>query len=180
MKVWEHQPPKTADIGWDEFAIFLAGPIEGSANWQARAVEIFKATGKTTLALVHIFNPRRERDLRDTRLKEEIYKEQTYWEQDHLVRAALKGAHLFWLEAQDKSQPYTKGREYARTTIKEVGMSLGAHFYGHGLKMAVGIDPEFEDPSNTLRYYKTTLNRLRIPVQHSLDDTCAEALALLT
>jgi hypothetical protein len=180
MKVVEHNPPVQPKIGRFEHGLFLAGPIEGADDWQSRTIEIIRSTGSHTLNLIHIFNPRRQTEMRDTRLDPENYKIQTFWEQDQLALAADIGAHLFWLEARNPKLPYTSGREYARTTIKELCMSIGGIFYGDGIKMAVGIDPDFDDPSHNLRYCRETLKRLHIPIRSTLEDTCSEALALLS
>lgn len=173
MRVIEHQPPEPTYPGVFDLGVFLAGPIQGARDWQNEAVEVFSEIYEGDNNL-HLFNPRR--DILPEPFDDKLYKEQVYWEQDHLAKAARIGGHLFWLEAQDHSLSYPKGREYAKTTKKELGMTIGSILFGQPVKLSIGIDPNFEVPE---RYFRTTLNRMGLPIHTTLRDTCRFAMAHL-
>lgn len=68
--------------------IFLAGPIQGSSDWQSEAIKIIKnATRRAIIA-----SPRK-----DYLGKSFDYGTQVDWETFHLRRAGQNGAILFWL-----------------------------------------------------------------------------------
>jgi hypothetical protein len=166
MRVIEHKPPVPVWIGDEKKAVFLAGPIQGAPNWQSNAIEIFtELPGR--IGELHALNPRRE-----GQFNPDDYKDQVFWEQDNIVRAIRQGVVLFWLQAKDDSIAYPEGREYAKTTKKELGMAVGQLLLGNAVDIAFGIDPELEDQE---RYFRTTFGRLGLPVHTSLGTTCEDA-----
>ncbi|MEX2006918.1 MAG: nucleoside 2-deoxyribosyltransferase domain-containing protein [Candidatus Saccharimonadales bacterium] len=169
MTVKEHKPPKDTYEVTAGPTIFLAGPILGARDWQHNAVEIFEQAYRGD-KLLHLFNPRR-----DT-FEGSNYEEQVRWEQEQLTKAARVGALLFWFEPRNYDLPYPEGREYAKTTRKELGMAIGTILFSRAVRIAVGIDPKVEDPE---RYFRTTLDRLGIEVYQTLADTCRSAVESL-
>lgn len=88
--------------------IFLAGPIQGALDWQAKAIELLQAS--TTPLL--IASPRRG----DWGSKDE-YVIQVEWETYHLRLASATGAILFWCA---KEAEHVCERSYAQTTRFEL------------------------------------------------------------
>lgn len=166
MRVIEHKPPAPATLGAHEKAVFLAGPIQGAPDWQHQAVEGFTEL-RSRVGELHAFNPRREGefDPRD-------YQQQVNWELDHIALAAKQGVLLYWLAAQDHSIDYPEGREYAKTTKKELGIAIGQLILGNKLRVSFGIDPNYEDEE---RYFRTVFDRLGLPVHTSLGTTVEDA-----
>jgi hypothetical protein len=175
MRVIEHTPPAPVQLEPGSRSLFFQGPIQGAPDWQANGVE--NVRDYSSDEEIHILNPRRKEEATKGTFEGEKYREQIFWEQDHIILAADTGGLLVWLEPQDHSLPYPKGREYAKTTKKELSMSIGAILIARKqLVIAVGIDPNFEDKE---RYLRTTFERLNIPIHTTLEDTCHDALAQL-
>ena len=68
--------------------VFLAGPIQGSPDWQSNAIRFLFALAPE----IHVANPRR-----NYFPGEFIFDEQVHWETLHLRRAGSDGVILFWL-----------------------------------------------------------------------------------
>jgi hypothetical protein len=173
MGVIERQPPIEVSPGIFDKAIFLAGPIQGAPDWQSSAVEVISDVYDGHQEL-HLFNPRR--DVSPATFDSKMYAEQVKWEQDHLAMAARIGGQLFWFEPQDHALPYPEGREYAKMTKKELVMALGAVIFGRPVKFSIGIHPDFGELE---RYYRTTLDRLGVPIYSTLPNTCKSIISRL-
>lgn len=118
------QPPYyETDIVRECVRIFLAGPIQGAANWQEEAVKLLTAEWEKEKNRLNrlpgirmpdllIFNPRRS----DDTWKYEFEK-QVDWETHYLAQAADSGAILFWLA---KEYEHDCARAYAQTTRFEL------------------------------------------------------------
>lgn len=91
----------------DKKLVFLAGPIMGAENWQARA-----AADLADLD-VYVADPRREKS------ENFDYDSQVGWESFYLSRADVV---MFWLPL---AAAEIKGRSYAQTTRFELGEWLG-------------------------------------------------------
>jgi hypothetical protein len=156
-------PPEIVEIVGP--VIFLAGPIQGSDDWQERAAETIGASG-VELAIA---DPRRD-------YFEEAfdYNSQVDWETHYLRRAASDGCILFWLPTETV---HDCGRSYAQTTRFELAEWKVRHEQG-GVNLVVGIDRQFSGA----RYIRHRLAEdcPNIPICDSLAETCAAALGLLS
>lgn len=178
MFVMEHNPPEYGDIPDSEPVLFCNGPIQGAQDWQHAAYEIASGLWVATDTL-HVANPRQARVTSSGEFTDEEYVQQVTWEDFHRMRAAWFGGHIYWFAAQDHSLPYTEGREYAKTTKKEI-----IHFKGmldafemlkatDKLNIAVGFDPDYEDSE---RYIKLFLKKRDIAVHDTLEATVESAI----
>lgn len=144
--------------------IFLAGPIQGAANWQGEAVDILHRLEPK----VFVASPRKD-CLDDTF----VYAAQVDWETRYLNQAARQGAILFWLARETEHHCH---RAYAQTTRFELGEWKSRHEQG-GAKLAVGIEEGFSNA----RYIRRRLAQdcPDISIGDSLEATCKNALALI-
>lgn len=148
--------------------LFLAGPIQGSENWQAKAIRIFKYIPNILIA-----SPRRP----NIRIKGDLvgsdYAEQVDWEHYYLDLSARRGATLFWL-AKEKTHDCT--RAYAQTTRFELGEAMARHILT-GARLIVGIEEGFTNE----RYIRHTLQKKApaVSICRNLQDTCLTAHALI-
>jgi hypothetical protein len=156
------RPPETLEE--DGPLIFLAGPIQGTHDWQARAIRLLcaKAPG------VNIASPRRPRTGPDF-----VYAEQVDWETCQLARAGKDGVILFWLA---KEQEHDAKRAYAQTSRVEIGEWMSAAARGEA-KLVVGIEEGFTGG----RYIRHRLAQMcpQVPVASDLEAACEAALRLL-
>lgn len=144
----------------DSPLIFLAGPIQGSLDWQARAIKIIRGLAPE----LNIASPRVGLDE-----WKHIFYNQVDWESYHLQRAAIKGVILFWLA---KEALHDCGRSYAQTTRYEL-----AKWSQKRARIVVGI----EDGFSGARYIRYILSQDRpdIPILSSLEETCLEVAAFI-
>jgi hypothetical protein len=107
-------PPTNATIdgGPHQVFLFLAGPIQGAADWQAEAYQHLSNLWKALDGILTVCNPRRKDD------SQFQYAQQVDWETLHLHLAAQQGVILFWLAKENK---HTCDRSYAQTTRFELG-----------------------------------------------------------
>lgn len=145
--------------------IFLAGPIQGAADWQKRAIELLAPHPG-----VNIASPRRPLSAED--FSEADYNAQVDWEHHHLARAAENGAILFWLA---KESVHDCGRAYAQTTRFELGEAVTLCRL-RGAKVVIGIEEGFTNA----RYIRRTLAKKApaIPMCSTLEEACEQALRL--
>lgn len=172
MAVVEHRPPVYPEIPEGEPGFFPNGPIQGAPDWQQRTLEIVTSLWVGTDTL-HFTNPRRELPIGTGEFTEEDYFEQVTWEHDHRMRSAKFGGHMFWFAAQDDSIPYPDGREYAKTTKKELIHSLGMLDSGDPLNIAIGYDPDYRGADRWLNLH---LRRLSLTVHTTLEATAQDLI----
>ena len=154
-------PPKLVEVAGP--VIFLAGPIQGTDDWQKRAIDLF-AEEPVTLA-----DPRR--DYLDEAFD---YNAQVDWETHYLRRAAQDGCILFWLANETT---HSCERAYAQTTRFELAEWKVRH-ERDGVNLVVGIDSKFSGA----RYIRRRLSQdcPNVPICESLGETCAAAIGLLS
>lgn len=143
--------------------VFLAGPIQGAANWQAEAIGLL---GQLASHL-HVANPRR------AYLTGEFdYDAQVDWETHHLRRAAADGAVLFWLA---REAVHACDRAYAQTTRFELAECKVRHERDR-TRLVVGIEEGFTGA----RYIRRRLAQgyPAVPLCDTLEDTCRRAADL--
>jgi len=148
--------------------IFLAGPIQGTYDWQKDAINIIQNSAPE----VYIASPRKQIDL-GGEFTQELYNEQVDWETYHLRKAGETGVILFWLarEAEHRCD-----RAYAQTTRFELAEWKMRH-ERDGSKIVVGIETGYTGSKYILRRFSQDCPE--IPILHSLEDTCREAISVL-
>lgn len=144
--------------------IFLAGPIQGTADWQTEAAEIIR---KTNSGIIIAF-PRK-----DYLGGQFDYGQQVDWETYHLRKAAENGAIMFWLP---KESHKIDGRAYAQTSRIELGEWKVRH-ERDGAKLVIGIERGFSGE----RYIRRRFGQdcPEVPILDSLRKTCLTAVRLL-
>ncbi|HEY8886488.1 MAG TPA: nucleoside 2-deoxyribosyltransferase domain-containing protein [Candidatus Microsaccharimonas sp.] len=166
-----HLPPSDNPIPSHSSLVFLAGPIQGSPDWQT-------ATAKKLLDQLpntHIASPRRVAESHD----EFKYNEQVLWELNHLRRANKLGVASFWFAARDFSLPYEKGRSYAKTTRNEVNRAYGWYDF-QPFPLVLGFDPDYTPTGGEgERHIVAMANELKLPVYDSLDDVISQTILQL-
>ena len=143
--------------------IFLAGPIQGSRDWQDEAVEIIQKLNPE----INIASPRRKSFNENF-----VYEDQVNWETKYLRRSAKNGIIMFWLAKEAEHNPE---RAYAQTTRFELAEWKVRHEHD-GTKVVVGI----EDGFTGAKYIKFRFPQdcPDIPILSSLKDTCKRAVEL--
>lgn len=137
--------------------IFLAGPIQGALDWQAKAIEYFQEKNNN----INIANPRRE-----TIEQEFDFQKQVDWESFYLKKASKKGIILFWLE---KEAHHNCLRAYGQTSRFELGewIHLGKNPDHH---LVVGIHDKF--PGKKYLQYRIERDYPFIQVINHFDQVC--------
>lgn len=143
--------------------IFLAGPIQGTHDWQAEAIEnIFKQEPNCNIAC-----PRRS-DFKELNLLE---RHQQYdWETYYLRQAGLFGVVMFWLA---KETHHLCRRAFAQTSRFELGEWKMRHEY-YKTKLVVGIEPGFSNETYLKHRFNEDCPSLNI--HSTLFETCLEAI----
>lgn len=152
-------------INNDKYVVFLAGPIQGTNDWQKDAINFLEEE----LNDITIANPRNEY------INEEFdYDKQVDWETKYLNRASKKGVILFWL-ANEKE--HLCNRAYAQTTRFELAEWKTKHQYNNDIQIVVGIDSNF---SNS-RYIRKRLieDCPKIEICDSLEKTCKKVAQII-
>lgn len=131
-----YTPPHPVDIPDQTPLVFLAGPVQGTPDWQTgMATRILERAPDAAVA-----SPRRSRE-DQARFDAD---EQVAWEHQALERARSFGVLAFWLAAQNlDDKTYPAGRAYAQTTRIEVGKALGWKHAQPHLPIVIGFDPEY-------------------------------------
>ncbi len=157
-------PPQYVQV--DGPLIFLAGPIQGAPQWQARAISLLSRHPEASIA-----SPRRQTT--GGEFTDADYNVQVDWEHVYLERAGRDGVILFWLAAEAE---HDCGRAYAQTTRFELAEAVTLHRL-RGIQVVVGIDPGFTGA----RYIRRTLAKKAplIPIVGTLEAACAAALELI-
>lgn len=156
-----HIPPNRHRIGIQSPLVFLAGPIQGSPDWQ-------NPTARTLLDHldddVHVASPRRESQ------EGFDWDEQVAWEKFHLLRSRTMGVIAFWFAARDHALEYEEGRDYAQTSRIELGRVAGWLDYSN-FPVILGVDPEYSaQGGGNERYIRSLAAEHGIAVHISLDD----------
>lgn len=156
--------PKEA-IEWAP-CIFLAGPIQGTGNWQSKAINYILSTWPSKGGDIIVASPRRDEKFDN----EEEWIKQVDWEHKYL---RWPGVTLFWLanEADHDCE-----RAYAQTTRLELGEAIADNLHADR-SLVVGIDSHFSGA----KYIKRTLAKKApcVPVRNYLYEACESAMAII-
>lgn len=144
--------------------IFLAGPIQGTWDWQEAAIKILQ---KSEISFA-IASPRKE--YLD---KTFDYNAQVDWETHHLQKAGQNGVILFWLAREQEHFPE---RAYAQTSRFELAEWKMKH-QQEGINLVLGIEEGFSGARYIRRRFGQDCPDIQI--QDTLEDTCQEALKLM-
>jgi hypothetical protein len=160
------QPPGAVPVPEVTPVVFLAGPIQGTWDWQQTAsAKLACVLGDSAV----IASPRRDYEQDGIPF---VYETQVDWETVWLRRAARHGVVSFWLAAQ--TQP-TPGRAYAQTSRFELGEWVARAVHGRAVRLQVGIEAGFGNE----RYIRRRLGQ-DLPqsmICDSLDDHLAAVAA---
>lgn len=145
--------------------IFLAGPIQGTTDWQSIALELIGSVAPG----VAIANPRRNYLPGDF-----LYAAQVDWETFMLRQAADNGVILFWLAAETEHNPE---RAYAQTTRFELAEWVTRAQFDRSVRIVVGI----EEGYSGARYVRHRLDQdcPWLVIHEELQKTCLAAARLL-
>ena len=156
------QPPEIVEI--DEPFIFLAGPIQGAADWQPQAAAYIHAEDSSIL----VASPRK-----DYPEGTFVYERQVDWE-THCLRLAGKiGVIGFWLARQAQEIP---GRAYAQTTRFELAEWKVCH-ERDGSKITIGIEEGFGNARYIRRRFEQDCPEVKIV--DTLEEMCHNAVLLI-
>ena len=165
MKVIE--PGQHTEITKETKVIFLAGPIQGADNWQAKVIEMFKTKFQEPNSVV-IANPR-------STIAPNFWDDSIIdWETKYLNLASKTGVILFWMAPEVK---YYCDRSFAQTTRFEFAEWLTKAQYNEDIRLAVGIDPEYTGQ----RYIKHRMGDMTnmFPILTSLESTVEETIKII-
>ncbi len=146
--------------------IFLAGPIRGTEDWQATAIEYIQKLNSD----VNIASPRRSFFDEENNYEKE---KQVDWETDLLRQAAKKGVILFWLA---KETEHNTERAYAQTSRFELA-EWKLHHERDGVKLTIGIENGFTGARYIRRRFAQDCPDVQI--LDSLESVCKMAIELL-
>jgi hypothetical protein len=145
--------------------IFLAGPIQGTGDWQSEARKLIHARRPEVI----VASPRR------TYLPGEFdYGKQVDWETHHLRRAAQNGAILFWLAREEEHVP---SRAYAQTSRFELAEWKMRH-ERDGVKIVIGIEKGFSGERYIRRRFSQDCPE--VPLLETLLETCERTLEAIS
>jgi hypothetical protein len=148
-------------IGVKGPVIFLAGPIQGTRDWQSESIKFVRMHAPE----LNLASPRRE-----YLPKEFVYEKQVDWETYYLHRAAENGVIMFWLA---KENEHDCSRAYAQTTRFELAEWKVRHEHDR-IKIVVGI----EDGFSGAKYIRRRLSQdcPDVKIYDTLKDTCLAAI----
>ncbi len=144
--------------------IFLAGPIQGTGDWQSEAREMIH----TKRPDVIVASPRR------AYLPGEFdYGKQVDWETYHLRRAAENGAILFWLAREEEHVPF---RAYAQTSRFELAEWKMRHERDE-VRIVIGIEKGFSGEKYIRRRFSQDCPE--VSILETLPETCERAIEVI-
>lgn len=163
-----HTPPTYNTIADDAPLVFLAGPIQGSPDWQTpTAQDVLQASRHA-----HVASPRR------VSIDDHFdYDEQVKWEKNHLRRSLRCGVIMFWFAARDLTLEYEEGRSYAQTSRIEIGRTFG-WYDSVPFPLTIGFEESYTSQGGgSERYIRHAATELGLTIHTSLDDLLEETLS---
>lgn len=156
-------PPRE---GASDATIFLAGPVQGTHDWQREAAtQLLDALPQPN---VDIVSPRGLKELYAKPSPWLDTEQQTPWEKRHLLRAREQGCLAMWMAAQEFETP---GRVFAQTSRIELGRIAGWIDYNPDVRFVFGIDPHYMGGNRT--YFEQLLAEFSLPVHDNFQEWCA-------
>jgi hypothetical protein len=157
--------PPQYDNNLEGNLVFLAGPIQGTWDWQSAAIQYFQKNAPE----LNIASPRRN----DSSWKFN-YNEQVDWETTHLNKAAQTGVILFWMA---KETQHDCKRAYAQTTRFEFAEWKTKYQFDKNIKLAVGVEEGYTGAKYIQR--RMSQDCTEITICNSLEETCRDAIRLV-
>jgi len=167
------RPPERPRISKDDFVVFLAGPIQGTFDWQSQAIDYLSKRLLNSFnysiseSNFHIASPRRLTI--DTEFRTKKYNEQVDWECFWLNRAAANGVILFWLANEDE---HDCKRAFAQTTRFELS-EWKYKYEQNKTDIALGIHKDFSGRRYIV--YRFLKDCPEVPIHDTLEQTCDDA-----
>lgn len=126
-------------LGREDVYVFLAGPIQGAADWQGEIIDRIKTTmnGVKFSKNIILCSPRSPKSVMESEFN---YDRQVDWESKYLNLAAKLGVLVFWMPNESE---HVDGRSYAQTTRFELGEWWAKCQSIDGASMVVGIEDGF-------------------------------------
>lgn len=164
-----YTPPHYPDIHDNAPSVFLAGPVQGTPDWQTPlAYKLLEARHD-----IVVMSPRR------TSCDQALFEpdEQKLWEFTTRDYTRQLGVTAFWWAAQDHAIPYKSGRAYAQTSRIELGEAMGWRTYDASIPVVVGFDQDYEKMGGGSESYIRSLCEDRdIVVVDTISDLESEIL----
>ena len=154
----------------DNPVVFLAGPVQGSYNWQAVAANQLLASPSA----MSIISPRGAPELYKKPSAWLDAEQQTPWEKYHLRLARETGVLAMWMAAQNYETP---GRAHAQTSRIEFGKIIGWMDYDPTMRFVFGVDQLYNSGNQT--YMEQDCKDHSIPIARSLDEWCEQIIQKL-
>ena len=146
--------PKYDIVNLDDIYVFLAGPIQGTSEWQEDFIKKLETEFKDSKLNknVVICSPRRI----DSFSKDKFsYDEQVDWESYYLDKSSKQGVVVFWL-AKEKEK--VEGRSFAQTSRFEIGEWFAKGQNIDNFKIVVGYEEGFEGIKYITKKFKDHYN----------------------
>lgn len=147
------KPPTGIELADSKPLVYLAGPIQGTDDWQATAIKLLTKR----MSGLYIASPRGDAPT----------PVQTQWETAYLRRAADFGVIMFWLAPETK---HFCERAYGQTCLVELGEWLGG-------MVVVGVAPEF--PCARYVHQRIDADYDSTPLYESLEETCESTIRIV-
>lgn len=141
--------------------VYLAGPMQGAANWQRDAIEVLGDFAPD----LHVACPR-------ARVFRGGTDEHLAWERTYTARAMSEGVILCWLA---RERAHRCSRSYGAQVRFELGAWAAQSARGE-LRLVVGIERGFADRAYLVR--RLTLDYPQVPICRTLRQACAAAAEL--
>lgn len=145
--------PNYDNVSTDDIYIFLAGPIQGSSNWQEDFIKKLKKEFENVKLNKNIVIASPKRDVFDKKLFD--YDEQVKWESYYLEKSSKTGVITFWL-AKEKEK--LKGRSYAQTSRFEIGEWFSKGKKINDFKFVIGYEKGFDGIRYIIKKFKDEYN----------------------
>lgn len=155
-------PPRAIETP-DSPVVFLAGPVQGTFDWQEKAAEHLIASGLH----MDVVSPRGDPDLYKKPSTWLDDNKQTPWEKYHLRLARDQGCLAMWMAAQDYETP---GRVFAQTSRIEFGRIAGWMDYNPDIRFVFGIDPSYAGGNRT--YFEEVCAEFDLTVHATTGSWC--------
>ncbi len=181
------------DLKQGERLYFLAGPIRGAADWQAKAIQRLTELDphcyiacpcrydyKHELFQFHIPATKLPSETDDEREPVEYaleFENQTMWERHYLEQAAQYGSVIFWLPCEDKENPRKKeDGPYARDTYGELG-SWRIISSRSEVNLTIGAEKDFPGITVIQKNFDADHNK-KFLIYSTLEETLKAAVTL--
>jgi hypothetical protein len=170
-------PNILTEVDWQYGPLFfLAGPVQGGDDWQAKCCdEIVKRLPKFYAAIPCRYPSYHRLRVFTVDGEKNQFDRQTHWERFHLKIAALTGCLIFWLPCESKTNPRQGNGPYARDTYGELGEWRGHLMHDPALRIVVGAEQDFPG-LDKIKYDFCAATSSNFPIYGTLEETVAAAV----